>query len=109
MQFQRLFTVISISSIAVQVKSECTGEQLNTAQVVFKNCMDCRQMCQKMKHKIASAWGCKEPVTQFAVCRGRGFVGNLVAIHSNASVGEKVKQHMKKGNLINLLGDVKKK
>ena len=28
--------------------------------------------------------GCKEPVTQFAVCRGREFVDNLVAIHLNA-------------------------
>ena len=31
--------------------------------------------------------GCKEPVTEYAVCRGREFVDNLLAIHLNAMAG----------------------
>ena len=92
-----MFTVISIDSIAGQVKSECTEEQLNKAQIVFKDCMDEKKVTllqtdvseDEAKTFICSglkdlSTGCKEPVTQFAVCRGREFVDNLVAIHLNA-------------------------
>eukprot|EP00090_Calanus_glacialis_P039309 TRINITY_DN6843_c0_g1_i8.p1 TRINITY_DN6843_c0_g1~~TRINITY_DN6843_c0_g1_i8.p1 ORF type:complete len:175 (-),score=42.49 TRINITY_DN6843_c0_g1_i8:134-658(-) len=97
MQCQWLFTVISVASIAVQVRSECTEEQLNKAQMMFKDCMDEKKVlllqtdvsedeahafiCKGLKDLST---GCKEPVTQFAVCRGREFVDNLVAIHLNA-------------------------
>ena len=100
MQYPWLFTVISVASIVVQVKSECTEEQLNKAQIVFKDCMDEKKasllqtdvseddshafICSGLKDLST---GCKEPVTQFAVCRGREFVDNLLAIHPNAMSG----------------------
>ena len=101
MHCQWLFTVISVATIAVQVKSECTDEQLNKAQIVFKDCMDEKKASllqtdvtdDKVQDLIRSglkdlSTGCKEPVTQFAVCRGREFVDNLVAIHLNAMAGK---------------------
>ena len=95
------FSAIICASIATQVKSECTEEQLNTARIVFKDCMDEKKalllqtdvsedegqdfICSGLKNLST---GCKEPVTQFAVCRGREFVDNLVAIHLNAMAGK---------------------
>ena len=100
MQYQWLYIVISVATIVVQVKSECTEEQLNKAQIVFKDCMDEKKasllqtdvseyeghdfICSGLKDLST---GCEEPVTQFAVCRGREFVDNLVAIHLNAMAG----------------------
>ena len=100
MQYPWLFTVISVASIVVQVKSECTEEQLNKAKIVFKDCMDEKKasllqtdvsedeghdfICSGLKDLST---GCEEPVTLFAVCRGREFVDNLVAIHLNAMAG----------------------
>jgi hypothetical protein len=67
------------------------------AQIAFKDCMDEKKasllqtdvsedeaqdlICSGLKDLST---GCKEPVTQFAVIRGREFVDNLVAIHLNA-------------------------
>jgi hypothetical protein len=100
MQCQWLFTVILVASIAAQVRSECTEEKLNKAQIVFKDCMDEKKVSllqtdvtdDEVDDLICSglkdlSTGCKEPVTQFAVCRGREFVDNLVAIHLNAMAG----------------------
>ena len=106
MQCLWLFTVILFATIVLQVKSECTEEQLNTAQIVFKDCMDEKKASllqtnvteDEAKDFICSglkdlSTGCKEPVTQFAVCRGREFVDNLVAIHLNAMAGKLCKTH----------------
>ena len=100
MQCQWLFTVISVASIALQVNSECTEEQLNKAQMMFKDCMDEKKatllqtdVSEDEGHDFICSGlmdlstGCKEPVTQFAVCRGREFVDNLLAIHLNALTG----------------------
>ena len=100
MRYQWFYTVISVATIAVQVNSECTEEQLNKAQIAFKDCMDDKKVSllqtdvsdDKVKDLICSglkdlSTGCKEPVTQFSVCRGREFVDNLVAIHLNAMAG----------------------
>jgi hypothetical protein len=97
MKCQWLYTVISVASTVVQAKSECTEEQLNKAQLMFKDCMDEKKALllqtdvseDEVQDVICSglkdlSMGCKEPVTQFAVCRGREFVDNLVAIHLNA-------------------------
>jgi len=89
--------VLSVTIIAVEVSSECTEEQLNAAKIGFKDCMDEKKesllqtdvdgdevqelICSGMKDLST---GCKEPVNKFAICRGREFVDNLVAIHLNA-------------------------
>jgi len=96
MQCQYLYIVLYMTTIA-QVKSECSEEQLNTAQMAFKDCMDEKKASllqtdvseDEVQDLICSglkdlSTGCKVPVTQFAVCRGREFVDNLVAIHLNA-------------------------
>jgi hypothetical protein len=100
MQFQWLCTVILVTTIVVQVKSECTEEQLNKAQIVFKDCMDEKKasllqtdVSDDKVHEVICgglkdlSTGCMEPVSKFAICRGREFVDNLVAIHLNAMAG----------------------
>jgi len=92
-----LLQVLSLAVIIVVVTGkECTEEELNAAQIKFKDCMDEKKasllqtededevqdlICTGLKDLST---GCKEPVTQFAICRGREFVDNLVAIHLNA-------------------------
>jgi len=101
MQCQYLYIVLYMTTIA-QVKSECSEEQLNTAQMAFKDCMDEKKASllqtdvseDEVQDLICSglkdlSTGCKVPVTQFAVCRGREFVDNLVAIHLNAMTGQR--------------------
>jgi len=89
--------VLSVTIIAVEVNSECTEEQLNAAKMGFKDCMDEKKetllqtdvegdevqdlICSGLKDLST---GCKEAVNKFAICRGREFVDNLVAIHLNA-------------------------
>jgi len=97
MKCQWLYTVLSVTIIAVEVSSECTEEQLNAAKMGFKDCMDEKKetllqtdvegdevqdlICSGLKDLST---GCKEAVNKFAICRGREFVDNLVAIHLNA-------------------------
>jgi len=83
--------------VVVVTAKECTEEELNAAQIKFKDCMDEKKRLllqsevseDEVQDMICSglkdlSTGCKDPVNQFAICRGREFVDNLVAIHLNA-------------------------
>ena len=94
---QKVITMMMI--VVVVTSKECTEEELNAAQIKFKDCMDEKkasllQTEDEVQDMICTglkdlSTGCKEPVTQFAICRGREFVDNLVAIHLNAMSGKK--------------------
>jgi len=97
MQCTFFYSVLSLAVLAVHVQSDCTEEELNKAQIGFKDCMDEKKATllqtdvseEEVQDLICSGLndlsiGCKAPVSQFAVCRGREFVDNLVAIHLNA-------------------------
>ena len=92
--------MLSVTIIAVEVRSECNEEQLNAAKMGFKDCMDEKKETllqtdvevDEVQDLICSglndlSTGCKEPVNKFAICRGREFVDNLLAIHLNAMSG----------------------
>jgi len=96
MQWQIFCTVFSMSVMASLVNCECSDEELSAAQVGFKDCMDEKKasllqtettgdeqdlICDGLRELST---GCRDQVNQFAVCRGREFVDNLVAIHLNA-------------------------
>ena len=88
---------LSLSLVVIKVNGECTEEELNDAQIKFKDCMD-EKKASLLKTEISKekvqdlicmglkdlSTGCKDPVSMFALCRGREFVDNLVAIHLNA-------------------------
>ena len=84
---QKVITIMMI--IVVVTGKECTEEELNAAQIKFKDCMDEKKasllqtededtvqdlICTGLKDLST---GCKEPVTQFAICRGREFYATI--------------------------------
>lgn len=93
-----LRTLVFVLSVYTCTAAECTEEELNTAKLRFKDCLEVKKayllqldyeddldikllICSGLKELST---GCTEAVDEFSYCMGRDHVNHLVDIHLNA-------------------------
>ena len=97
-----MFPLALLVTLVAGARAQCSDNQTSLASNMFKDCMDQRQaaLLQTNLEEEPSlsvfcdgleqfSEGCREVVDEFAKCKSRAYVENLLDIHIQSMAGKK--------------------